>query len=203
MFRIVLAALLTCGVCVAESRRMILVTPKGVWEAVVTDGVPGPLLPIDADVVVQGFDGAPTPPKPEPPPSDPIVQQVATVSKSLGNKEQAVACSSMVDMLSRNGLTGADFTQALTMAAKIADTSLNAGGKVTAWATKVVAITDDAAKIKAGVDSAWSLSASDLLAIQHALENPESTPTGAALDFAGIIAIIRMVIELLKELGII
>lgn len=204
MVRILLAALLTCGVCVADSRRMILVTPKGVWESVVTDGVPGPLQPIEADVIVQGFGDtpAPNPPKPDPPVSDPIVQQVATVSKDLGSKDEATACAALVDSLSRNGLAGEDFKQALTMGAKIADTSLGANGRIETWATKATAITVDAAKLKAGVVQAWGLSAASLQSIQHAVENRDADLTGAALDFAGIIAIIKMVIELLQQLGI-
>lgn len=194
------------GATQADDRKIILVTPSGVYESTTVDGVPSAWVPLNADVIVQGFGGggnpAPNPPKPEPPASDPIVQQVATVSKALSNRDEAMACAALVDALARNGLTGDDFQQALTMGAKIADTSLQANGRISAWANKATAITSDPEKLKAGLSSAWGLSASNLLAIQHAVENTGSAPTGAALDFAAIIAILKMVLELLEQLGI-
>jgi len=177
-------------------RPIILVTPAGVYQSISRDGVPGAWQPLAADVVVQGF-GGDDPKPPEPPNNDPIVQQVADISKSLKDRDEATAVSALVDALYRNGLRGSDFADALKMAGRITDTSLNAAGRIETWVTKALAISDDATKLKAGLVKAGNLNAGTLAAIQQALASPGQPLNAEAANFAEIIAIIRMVIELL------
>lgn len=67
-----------------------------------------------------------------------------------------------------------------------------------------LAVTSDPAKLKAGVQAAWGVSAATIDAINvAAAAEPGSDIPAEALDFARIIEIIRMIIELLKNLGII
>lgn len=125
--------------CFAE-RPVLLITPSGVYQSVVKDGIPGPWVAQEIDVIVQGFGGPGTPPPkppdiPVPPADDPAVISVAAISKTgLKDKAEATAVAAIVDSLSKLGLTGSGFKEALEMAAPIADTSLKAGGRITKWA---------------------------------------------------------------------
>jgi hypothetical protein len=202
---VLIAAVCCISQLAAADRQVILVTPKGVFSSVVVDGLPGPFEPLNADVIVQGFTpgggGGETPPKPDPDEGDPHVEAVVDASKRLRDKDEGTAAAALVDALRRNGLTGRDFTEALVMAAKIADTTLGAGGRLKAWAASVTEITDKPGVILAGVTKAWGVSLGTMQDISEAVRD-EGADSQAALDFAGIIALIRMVLELLRELGI-
>lgn len=202
------AILLSASFAHAADRAILLVTPKGVFQADVVDGVPGQFRPAPYDVIVQGFGGGggttPIPnPNPDPPQSDPVVQQIATISKAtLKDSGEARALIAIIDSLSQNGLSGSGFKEAIELTMPIADSSLNAGGRLITWTKQALAVTSDAAKLKSGLQSAFSLSAAEVQQIARAVRTGE-TPAEAAFDFTKIIEIITMIIALLKQLGII
>ena len=203
-----LLALVVSASCLAD-RPILLVTPQGIYQAEVTNGVPGPWRAVEMDVIVRGFD-SPTPgpgPGPTPPPvDDPIVKQVTEITKAtLSSKEEATAAAAIVDSLSKMGLTGADFKRALEMSIPIADSSLKSDGRLVSWSKQVLLVTTDAAKIQAGTKAAFGISAATIEAISAAAANPEQpiAETSPAFDFAMIIAIIQAIMALLKQLGII
>lgn len=189
--------------CLAD-RPIFLVTPAGVFQSVVgTSGKPGPWVSIDADVIVQGFNTAPPDtPAPQPPAEDETVKKIATISKSLRDKDEATAVSAIVDSVAKLNLSAADFKQSLEMAAPIADASLSANGRITEWVKQALAVTTDAAKLKAGLSSAFGVSQETLDAIHLAASTPDAVATGEAINWAQLIAIIQMILTLLKNLGI-
>lgn len=209
-FVVVFAFLLSMTASALADRPVLLVTPAGVYQSTVVNGVPGPWVAQEIDVVIQGFGGGggtqPVPPDaPDPPVSDPVVAQIVTISKAtLKDKKEAVAVASIIDTLSKFGLTGQKFKEALQLATPIADTSMKAGGRINRWVEESLAVTTDPAKLKAGVKAAWDIETATLEAIHAAaLEDPSAALPDAALDWAQIIQIIQMIIELLKNLGII
>ncbi len=203
MLRIFSIWMLLASACLAD-RPIILITPGGVFQSQVTNGVPGPWLPIEADVIVQGFTtGTPLPPVVTPPVEDPLVKQVAAISKAvLRDKDEATAVSAIVDSIGKLGLSATAFKEALEMAAPIADASLSASGRITEWVKQAVLVTADAAKLKAGVSSAFGIQQSTLDSIHAAASDPASVATGEAVNWAQIIAIIQLILTLLKNLGI-
>lgn len=210
MKRLFVAALLLAGLsapCLAD-RPVLLITPGGVYQSEVVNGIPGPWIAQEIDVIVQGFGGGTDTPVPVPPvvtPNDPQVASIAAISKTgLKDKAEATAVAAIISSMSKMGLTGANFTQALVMAAPIADTSLKAEGRITKWVKDATAVSNDPVKLKAGVQLAWDVSAASLDTIHSAA----TATTGAAiseeaLNFAQIIQIITMILELLKNIGII
>jgi len=192
------------AVCLA-GKPLLLVTPAGAYRAEVVNGVPGPWVLQDVTVIIQGFDGPGDPPDPPVPPiTDTDVTKVAAVSKTiLTSKDEGTAAAAVVDSLQKAGLTGAKFKEALEMASPIVDTSLDMKGRFNAWTKAVLAITTDPAKIKAGLVSAWGIATSQLVAIQAGVTDKEQPLQAEALDFALIIQIIQMILDLLRNLGII
>lgn len=193
--------------CLAD-KPILLVTPKGVFVAEVADGLPGPWKPAPYDVIIQGFGCGPTPlpgPQPDPaPPTDSETQQVAAVSRKLASKNEGIAVAAIVDSLSRAGLKGAALVDALSLSAPLADTSLKSDGRIIAWVKAATAITSDGSKLLAGVRSAWSIDAGTLQTIRSEAQRPAGDAVSdEALDFAAIIQIITMILELLTKLGII
>lgn len=195
----------------AEDRPIVLVTPSGVWQSIVTGGIPGPFVAMPYDVIVQGGGGPvsspPVPPvvtPPVTPPEDAVVQQIKTLSLALKDQREATAVAALVNSLSKMGLTGANFKQALEMAAPIADTSMQTGGRIAKWAKSATAITTDPVKLIAGLNAAYTVSPATLDTIHQAAQSePGAAVSEEALDWAQIIQIIQMVLELLKGLGII
>lgn len=195
--------LLTASVCQAD-RPIFLVTPAGVYQSVVdSTGKPGAWVPIAADVIVQGFPNN-TPDNPPPiPPTDSTVLQIAELSKTtLRNKDDATAVAAIIDSVSKLNLSATDFKQAIEMAAPIVDSSLSAGGRITDWSKKALAITSDPAKLKAGLISAFGVEQSTLDDIHAAATNPTPDNTARAVNWALIITIIQTILTLLKNLGI-
>jgi hypothetical protein len=192
---------------IAADRPILLITPQGVWQSTVTNGVPGPFVAMPYDVIVQGGNAPDTGPGPAPVPdaTDPVVAQVKAISKTeLKDQKEATAVAAIVNSLSKMGLTGSNFKQALEMSAPIADTSLQAGGRITKWAKAVLAVTSDPAKMAAGLASAFDVNSATLAAIHSsALDETGAAVSEEALDFVAIIEIIKMIIALLKSLGIV
>ncbi len=194
---------------VLAGRPILLVTPQGVFQADVTNGVPGPWLPMQMDVIVQGFN-VPIPPDPVPPPTeDPVVQQVKALSDAehsadapyLKDKAEGTAVAALVEALGKLALTGAKFKEALEMAAPIADAQMQSGGRITRWSKSVLAVTTDPAKIKAGVIAAWDIAQASLDSIGAAYQQPaETAVTGEALDWLAIIELLRIIIPLIRSL---
>ena len=204
MFSAVLAGMAVGAM--AEDRPVLFVTNKGAWLSTPTNGVPGPFVVLPYDVVVQGSGtSTPVPPVVTPPtPGDSVVDQIKTISLALKDQREAVAVAALVNSLSKMGLTGANFKQALEMAAPIADTSMQTGGRIAKWAKAATAITTDPVKLIAGLNAAYTVSPATLDTIHQAsLAEPGAAVSGEALDWAQIIQIIQMVLELLKGLGII
>jgi len=213
--RLFIAMLALCGTCLAADRPMILVTPAGVYQSIVTDGVPGPWRSMDADVIVQGFGGGggtnPVPPVGDPaPPTDSVTQQIAALSKSLGGgdagkgKLEATAIAAIIDSLKDAGLSGTALIDALNLSAPLADASLKSDGRIVAWFKAATKVTADPEKLTNGVRSAWNVAAATVETVRTAAAQPAGTElTGEAVDFSQIIAILTMVLELLKKLGII
>jgi len=204
---VVLLACITSTCLVMADRPILLVTPQGIYQADVTNGIPQNWRPIEMDVIVRGFetpDPGPTPPVP--PVNDVTVQQVSAISKAiLKDKDEATAAAAIVNSLSEMGLTGAKFKKGLETAMQVADGSLNADGRLISWADKVLAVTTDAAKIEAGTKAAFGISAATIDAIISTAMNPSQPvlDTSPAFDFAMIIAIIKAIMVLLEQLGII
>lgn len=200
--------MLVCSVAVAE-RPILLVTPNGVFQSVVTDGVPGPWTPAAVDVIVQGFGStgggggqAPVPPVVV---EDPVVKRVQEISKAvLRDADDATAAASLVETLSKLELQDADFKEALTLAVPVADTTLQSGGRLVKWSEQVLAVTADPVKIKAGVLAAFPVKQETLDTIRSAAMSPAGTeiPEGA-IDWQQLIQVIQMIITLLKNLQII
>lgn len=213
MKRLLMLSALIFGMMVgafAEDRPIVLVTPSGVWQSIVTGGVPGPFVAMPYDVIVQGSGPSASPPVPPvvtppvTPPGDAVVQQIKTLSLALKDQREATAVAALVNSLSKMGLTGANFKQALEMAAPIADTSMQTGGRIAKWAKSATAITTDPVKLIAGLNAAYTVSPATLDTIHQAAQaEPGAAVSGEALDWAQIIQIIQMVLELLKGLGII
>jgi len=203
VFALLFSLLLTASACMAD-RPILLITPNGVFQAEVKNGIPGAWVPLEADVIIQGFNGAPkTPDAPAPPVDDAQVQQVVAISKvTLKDKAEAVAVAAIVDSVGKLGLSPESFRQALEMSAPIADASMQAGGRITSWVKQATAVTVDPAKLKAGVMSAFGVLGATLDAIHESATNPAAAQTAESVDFAQIIAIIQMILELLKNLGI-
>lgn len=204
MLRGLILWLMMASACLAD-RPIILVTPAGVFQSVVdASGKPGPWVPLNADVIVQGFGNTPTGPPtvPVPPAEDETVKKIAVISKSLKDKEEATAVAAIVNSVATLNLPAADFKQALEMAAPIADASLSAGGRITEWVKQATAITTDPAKLKAGLASAFGVSQATLDSIYSAASNPETVATGEAINWAQLITIIQLILTLLKNLGI-
>lgn len=192
---------------VLAGRPILLVTPQGVYQAEVTNGVPGPWTPMQMDVIVQGFTNIPTPPVPVPVPpvDDSVVNQVKALSVApfLKDKAEGTAVAAIINSISKLNLPVDDFKQAVSATSKMTDTLLKADGRIIAWTTAVLAVTGDAAKIKAGLAAAWGIESATLEMIDSAAaQGPGQALTAEAVDFLAIIEIIRMVIQLLKELGI-
>lgn len=200
-----------CCVCVLlpsvcfAGKPVLLITPKGVWRSEVAAGVPGPWVPVDIDVIVQGFGDTPGDPNPPgPPATDQTVIKVAAVSKTtLANKDEGTAAAAVVAALAQQGLTGEKFREALELAAPIVDTSMAMQGRFTSWTKQVQLITTDPAKIRAGVISAWGLATSQLAAIQTSVDDKTQPLEAEAINFSVIIQIIQMILELLRNLGVI
>jgi hypothetical protein len=204
------SALLICLMCctAVADRPILLVTPQGVYQAEVVNGVPGQWKPMAIDVIVQGFINTPSPPDtPNTPPTDPQILKIAELAKTgLKDKAEATAVAALVDSLDKLGLSDTKLKEALEMAAPIADSSMQSAGRITKFVKSAVVVTTDASKLKAGIVSAWGVEQSTLDAVHSAAQRPtgEALPAEAeALDIVAIIALIQMIIQLLQNLGII
>lgn len=187
---------------------ILLVTPHGVYRADVENGVPGQWAPAPYDVVIQGFGSgggggtAPVPPV-TPPPADPVVVQVTAITRStLKDKSEATAVIAILDSLVANNLSGSALKDAIELTMPIADSGLNAGGRLVSWAKQSLAVTTDPGKLKAGVQAAYSVGAAELQQIAAAAETG-TVPPEASVDIAKIIEIVTMILELLKKLGVV
>ncbi|HRA86940.1 MAG TPA: hypothetical protein PK992_02695 [Planctomycetaceae bacterium] len=204
----IFAVAMCCSISFADGP-VLLVTPQGVYRSEVVNGVPGEWVPQQIDVIVQGYGPGATPtPIPQPPipaPSDPVVQQVAAVSKTLKDAAEATSVAAIIDSLSSAGVKDANLKEALELAAGIADSALKSEGRIAAWVKNATKITTSAVKLKAGLSSAWGIQAQTLEVIQQAIASPDGAETAAALDLdaAKIILIIKTILDLLKSLGII
>lgn len=199
----VLATMMVCLPAMAD-RPILLVTPKGVFMSEVKDGTPGPFVSVPYDVIVQGFGsggdtGSPNPPVP--PSSDPIVQAVATMTRSTLEKEtEALAAATIVNQLVKSGISPDYLMDAIEMSAGIVDTSLKTEGRVAKWAKQLRAITADSTKIIAGVRLAFPGITDDQLKMIARAVSTGDTPQ-EAIDFKVIIDLILMIIELFRNLG--
>jgi hypothetical protein len=204
VFSVFAALLMTAAVCLAD-RPIFLVTPSGVFQSVVdSTGKPGAWAPISADVIVQGFSNSPKPPDaPFPPSTDPVVVQIAVMSKEqLKDKDDATAVSAVIDSIAKLKLSETDFRQSLEMAAPIVDASLGANERITNWAKKALLITADPAKLKAGLASAFGVEQATLDTIHEAATSPSPETTAKAVNWAVLITVIQTILTLLKNLGI-
>lgn len=204
-----LVPLLLVATAAADSRPILLVTPKGVYQAEVVDGVPGPWKATDIDVIVQGFSvgsppSGPIPPDSTPPnPLDPTVTAVATLSKTLlKDKSEATAVAALIEALQKANVTALNFKESLEMGITIADSSLKAEGRLIKWRTEVLKLTEDPAKLKAGLQEAFAITTISLDKITAAAFDADYAPTEEAADLTQIIQLIQMILDLLKNLGI-
>lgn len=204
-FLTAILVMLTATVASAD-RPIFLVTPSGVFQTIVdSSGKPGAWVHISADVIMQGFPTQPpvTPDTPVPPSTDATVIQISELSKAtLKDKDEAIAVSAIVDSVAKLNLSEADFRQSLEMAVPIMDASLSAGGRLTEWSKKALAVTADPVKLKAGLNLAFGVEQATLDAIHAAATNPTPENTARAVNWALIITIIQTILTLLKNLGI-
>lgn len=210
MLQVFVCLFVLCGVVLAD-RPILLVTPNGVYQTDVVNGVPGAWKPAAFDVIVQGFgNGGGTTPIPPgnggndtPDPTDPTVSTIANLAKALlKDKTEATAVAAVLDSLVKNGLSGTDLKESIELSAPIVDSSLKAEGRVTKFFTEALKITDDGAKLISGVRAAWGVEAETIATIRTAAAS-DGPPTGRAIDFAAIIAIIQTIISILQRLGVI
>lgn len=193
----------------ADTRPILLVTPKGVYQAEVVDGVPGPWKATDLDVIVQGFSvggPGPIPPGDDPPVNpDPVVAQIATFSKTaLKDKSEGIAIAALIEALQKANVSSENFKESFDMAISIADTSMKSEGRLIAWKTGALKISQDPAKLKAGLQAAFGVSSVSLNQIvAAAIEEPGTVLADEARDFSQIIQMIQMILDLLRNLGII
>lgn len=195
------------AVAVAE-KPLLLVTPNGVWKSEVTSSGPGPWVAQNIDVIVQGFgpgNGPGDPPPNDPPAGDQETLQVASISKSgLKDKSEAMACAALVSSLTKSGITGDKLKQALELASPILDAQLKSANRITKWAKDVCDVTLDAKKISDALVISWQVDISTVAAVAKSVHREEGAAIEAeALDWAVLIQVITMIIELLKSLGII
>lgn len=197
-----LSLVVMAGSAMAD-RPIFLVTPTGVYQTIVdSSGKPGPWTPIAADVIVQGFSNNPHTP-PIPPSTDPVVLQIATLSKTgLKDKDDATAVAALIDSVARLNLSQQDFKESLEMAAPIIDSSLGAADRITTWAKAALLITTDPKKLKAGLADAWGVEQATLDDIHAAATEPNEANTAKAVNWAQLITIIQTILTLLKNLGI-
>lgn len=196
----------------ADTRPILLVTPKGVYQAEVVDGVPGPWRATDFDVIVQGFSvggppagPVPIPPKDPPVNSDPLVVQISAFSKAtLKDKNEGIAISSLIAALQKANVTPESFKESFDMAITIADSSMKSEGRLIAWKTGAFKISDDPEKLKAGLQAAFGVASVTLDQITSAaFADDEAALPEEVKDFTQIIQMIQMILDLLRNLGII
>lgn len=204
---LVLCVVLCLAIPAQAGRDILIVTPQGVFLVKMVDGVPHPPVVQELDVIVQDLvpGGGPVPPViPDPPATDPVVIQIAAISKAtLKDAAEGTAAAAIVSSLSKLGLTGDNFKEALLLAAPIADTSLQAEGRINKWVKDATAVSSDPAKLRAGLMSAFGITAATLETIHSAAVAPAGAAvTGEALNWTQIIEIIQLIIQLLKNLGI-
>lgn len=200
--------LLSASVSLAADRFVFLIKPNGdVYQSVVSannNAPPTPWVSIQADVIILRDSNTPDDPTPVPPVSDPVVARVKELATALKGKNEAIAVAAIVNSLQALNLSGDSFKQALEMAAPIADTTMQANGRVTVFFKAALLVTADPAKLKAGVQAAFNIQASTLSTIHTATMQPsDAALSEEALDFVAIIKIIQMIMELLKSLEVI
>lgn len=205
-----LLPLLLLADAVADTRPILLVTPKGVYQAEVVDGVPGPWRACDIDVIVQGFSvgsppSGPTPTDtPTPTPLDPTVTAVAALSKViLKDKSEGQALAALIEALQKANVTSLNFKESLEMGIAIADSSMKADGRFVKWRTEALQITEDPAKLKAGLQEAFAIATLSLDKITASAFDAGYVPTEETADLTQIIQLIQLILDLLKNLGII
>ena len=206
VFALMLAVV--CSSVALADRSLLLVTPNGVWKSEVTASGPGPwIAQNDVDVIVQGFGpgGGDTPPVPDPPNVDTTTSKVAEISKTtLKDKAEATACAALVSSLVKTGLPAEKLKEAMELAAPILDAQLKSGDRITRWAKEVTAITTDAKKMTDGLRIAWNVELSTVDRVAAAaMRGRDEAIEAEALDWAVLIQVIQMIIELLKSLGVI
>jgi hypothetical protein len=203
-----LMVLVCSAVQAAADGPILLVTPQGVFQSDVAGNRPGPWKPVSIDVIVQGFTPGGGPPITIPPgggdTSDPVVQQVSALSKTiLKDKSEATAVASIVDALGKAGLAGEAFKDAIELSAPLADSSLQSAGRVTKWVKEATKVSTDPAKLSAGVRAAFGIeSATTDMVIEQANRPEGAALPEEALDLALIIQLVSMIIDLLTKLGI-
>jgi hypothetical protein len=197
-------SLLLSAIAMAD-RPILLITPSGVYQAEVTNGVPGPWKAAPYDVIVQGFGGGggttPIPPG-DPPPTTGDAQLVAVAKATLKDQKEATFAAAVVDSLMKAGLKDADLKDALKLTAPIADSAANAEGRIVKFFNQILEVSTDGKAIQAAITSAFSIAASTLDTIRAAAASSDP-PTGSALDFQAIILMIQGILQLLRNLGII
>jgi hypothetical protein len=201
-----------------DNEKMVLYTPTGVWECSV-----GPTGPTAWTKVydtggtmptLKGFTGAPMPPgpgdgggdkPPVPDPEDPIVKKVATISAEyLQDDSDATIAYSIVDTVAKSYPTGGrEFREALKLAAGLADGRLDMDGRLEAWYDAVIELTDSPALLKAGLTLDFDIDLPTLKQVYKAAETGEELEGESlfGLDIAGLLAVIKLVIELLDRLS--
>jgi hypothetical protein len=196
-------SLLLSAIAMAD-RPILLITPKGVYEAEVTNGVPGPWKAAPYDVIVQGFGGGggTTPVPPGDPPTTGDSQLVSIAKEVLKDKTEATFAAAVIDSLMKAGLKDADLKDALKLTAPIADSAANAEGRIVKFFNQILEVSTDGKAIQAAIVSAFSIAASTLDTIRAAAASSDP-PTGSALDFQAIILMIQGILQLLRNLGII
>lgn len=185
---------------------ILLVTPKGVFLAEVTDGVPGAFAPANFDVIVQGFGGgggpgSPPVGPPTPPVSDPTVKAITELAKAmLKNKEEATAVSAMIETLIAAGIKPDELKEAVKAYYGIVDQAINAEGRVIAFLDKLMELTVDPAKIKAGLSVAWAVEGSEVNRLREAARAEELYELGAA-GVSALMVALQAIFRLLQMIG--
>lgn len=209
----ILLMMLVLMPAVMAGEKMVLYTPTGVYECVVTSSGPSDWVLVydarGADVSVKGFGGdigKPDPPADpdEPDPADPVVQKVADISKAVLNDDNdATAVYAIVETVAGN--TPKDrFLEAMRLSIGIADGSLDADGRFEEWLRQVSSETSDPVKMMAGLRVAFDVDRAAVQAVYDTLEAGDDEVEDSHLfgiDIAGLLAVIKLVMELLDKLS--
>jgi hypothetical protein len=126
------------------------------------------------------------------------------MSKTLLTKDSALALSAVIDALIKLKLDDTAFYEALTMAVPIAETSLELDGVLSKWVKATSGISKSPSVLRAGLQSAFDIQSATLDTIHEAaVREAGAALPEEAVDFAKIIEIVQLIIQLLKNLGII
>jgi hypothetical protein len=204
---LIICVLIAVFSAVSRGNDIFVGTNKGVWKVSVVDDEPKVqlvwALPTGSVLV---WPGVTKPPSPDPAPSD-LSKKVESISEGLlKNQLEARAVLSLVEIFNRPNADLSKFKTGMTRAVDLLSSqSLFPDNKFKEWNQRVLSelpqtvTKDHIAQISLGIRSAFNLPARSAITGSTTQANP---PNVERVDWVQLIQIIRMIIELLRDLGI-